>query len=326
MKNFILLFISHSIISLCVAQSNKAISLQSTFSQSALTKKDTANPNSIPDLKPSFFVDFVGSGDIQKSLSQGQEIQANTGVGVDIERFLGKSKFIQSYEIESRINIASTSDTIKAVVKDGEVQNIRDFGTYLLNPTSVKQALFINANVYFGQTIRQSGKRQGKEARFPKVISGINFRSNVSNNVWQYEDSACDLGVLALRTGVFHEFIPFANRLTDQGRSKFSLILGANFSFRRIFGDITTVQKDYFRTKILNNPQKSFYGWEWTFGFRLDNLIAEFQAPVFDTKYTSIPGFNNTQFVFTIRFIGGFGLKLNDNSSKPASGDNTSQP
>jgi hypothetical protein len=257
------------------------------------------------------FVDFVGSGDIQKSVSEGKDINANTGLGIIFERFSGIEKIIQSFELEGTINIATTADTIKSKIDNNVLQNGRNFGTYILNPISARQSLYINSNIYFGYPKKDQDKLT-IYGRVAKTISGINVRVISSNNIWQYDNVTKNLGVLAFRVGVFHEFIPDNYRLSKENRSKNSLFIGLNYAYRGVFGDISSTKEDELRTKILGSSQTAFHGIEANFGFRLNNLRAEFQMPILKPSDKSIDGLTNTQFQFSIKFVGGFALKIND--------------
>lgn len=262
------------------------------------------------------FIDFVGTGDIQKSLSQGDGITANTGLGIIFERYNGeiqpiftKSKnYIQSLELEAVINIASTADSIRANFNNNKLENRRSFGTYILNPISQKQSLFLNANVIFGYPDKWFFKK------ITPIISGINIRLITSNSVWAYEDNFQNLGVLALRAGVFHEFIPDNFRIDEKGRSKYSLFAGINYSYRGIYGDISANQNEEFLKNVLGNTETNFNGFDFNFGFRLNNLRAEFEMPTLRAKNVQIEGLTNTQFVFSIKFVGGFSLKIDEKS------------
>ena len=98
------------------------------------------------------YLDFVGTGDIQKALSGGQDLSANTGAGIIFERYRGLKTWFQSLEAEMSINIATTSDSIMANVESingaNMVTNQRDFGSYMINPQSGKEAIYANANLY----------------------------------------------------------------------------------------------------------------------------------------------------------------------------------
>lgn len=279
---------------------------------------DSAPPKMVRATGDSVFIDFVGTGDIQKSISNGDEVNSNTGIGFLFERYFidsGQTKhghnrnYIQSLELEGIINIASTADSLILDRRNGAIINRRNFGTYVLNPISAKQSLFVNSNIYFGFPDETKSKWF---AKFSSIISGINIRATASNNVWKYNDSTSrNLGAIAFRCGVFHEVLPDNIRLSDQKRNKYSIFVGLNYSYRGIFGDITSDSNDVIRTDVLGASQTSFSGIEANFGFRLNNIRAEFQMPVLKKREAaSIDGLTDTQFIFSIKFIGGFALKL----------------
>jgi hypothetical protein len=272
------------------------------------------------------YLDFVGTGDIQNAISGTQTVNANTGAGIVFERYTGDTKLsniFQSLEVEMSINIATTSDSIIAAVSTQSgtptVTNVRDFGTYIINPLSGKQAFYGNANFYFGYP--------DKNRWLTDIISGINCRFVASNNVWQYNatTTAADaqninVSAFAFRIGGFHEVLPDNIRVdATTKRSLYSLFLGVNFSVRGLAGDISSPQNAAVRQAILGTTKTTWYGAEFDMGFRLNNLRLEFDIPVLSAGNSNrIPGLTNTQFLFTIRFIGGFGLQLNSSSPTPA--------
>lgn len=269
------------------------------------------------------YIDFVGSGDIQKSISQGDDINANTGIGVIFERFADFDKLVQSFELEATLNIASTADSINSKFEEDRFINRRDFGTYALNPISARQSLYLNSNLYFGYPPNVNSKFLSFLTK--NLVSGINLRLITSNNVWTYKDSISNLGVIAFRGGIFHEFIPDNYRIEQGsenfGRSRYSIFLGLNYSYRGIIGDITADKNKVLRDKILGSEQKKFGGFEINFGFRLNNLRAEFQMPILKKDEYSIDGLTNTQFLFSIKFVGGFSLKLNNKTNQEIKDD-----
>jgi hypothetical protein len=193
-----------------------------------------------------------------------------------------------------------------------------------LNPISTKQALFINSNIYFGNYNNTS-----KWGKFAKCISGINMRVTSSNSVWSYNDTATNLGVISGRIGIFHDFWPDDYRVTKEGRALYALTIGANYCARGIVGDISNPSNINTLNKILNTKQTFYHGVEFNFGFRLNNIRAEFQMPIIATKKydnpmdsgkpikNSVEGLTNTQFIFSIKFIGGFSMKLDKNIYTP---------
>lgn len=279
------------------------------------TDRQPYENKSLPTMYPTF-LDFVGAGDLQQSVSSGANAKASTGAGIIFERYNGTKediengidKIIQSLEMEAVINIASTADTIVANFnEENELMNRRDFGNFLLYPVGKKQSLYFNANVYFGYPEKFSW--------LTKIFSGANFRILTSNNTWKNKDQSVEMGVLSFRAGLFHEFIPDNMRLDDEGRSKYSFFLGANFAYRGIIGDINSTENKTFRQNLLGSTETDFRGVELNLGFRLYNLRFEFQMPIFRDK-NSISGLTDTQFLYTVRFVGGFPMKLN--KEKPA--------
>lgn len=269
-------------------------------------------PLNVEASRDSVFIDFVGTGDIQKSVSNGDNINANTGLGAIFERYyldksdpgrtdFKNSNFFQSLEVEGLINIASTADSL---VAEPDSSNRRTFGAYVLNPISAKQSAFINTTLYFGQPDIRIVKN------FLAVVNGLHARVIASNSVWADDNgNSSNLGAMLIRIGVFHEVLPDNLRLTKQRRNKYSLSIGINRSYRWIFGDIRS--REVLRNDVLGSKETNFKGWEANFGFRLNNLRAEFMMPIlWGPEKKSIDGLTNTQFLFSIKFVGGFGLKI----------------
>lgn len=262
------------------------------------------------------FIDFVGSGDVQQSVSNGTGYNANTGLGIIFERYnhlestssqQKNESLFQSLEIEAVFNVTSTADTIFSIIntENQQLLNRRNFGNYVLNPISAKQSLYVNSNIYFGFPDNNFGRY------WSPIVSGINIRVIASNSTWQHKKNSYDLGVMAFRAGIFHEFLPDNYRLTEEGRSRYSLFLGANYTYRGIFGDI--IGNDDIRNELLGTTDTSFSALELNFGFRLNNLRIEFQMPMFKDNEGKLLGMTGTQFLFTVKFIGGFGLKIDPN-------------
>lgn len=268
-------------------------------SQAQAFSEDTQNENE-------FFIDFVGTANLQGSIAEAnQEVQGSAGLGVIYERFLGdrNNPLINSYDIESYINVASSVDELTAILNtdDNTVNNQRLFGSYVLNPISSKQSVFINSNIYFNPD---------KHNIF-KPISGITARFIASNALWKLDDEVQkNLGALSFRIGIFHEFLP-DNKIRVDNRRKYSVYFGINYSGRIIVGDLSSDTNASTRQMFLGTEDKNFSGTEFTFGFRLNNILAEFSMPsVGGNRRSDIEGLTDTQFLFTIRFVGGFSLNL----------------
>lgn len=266
------------------------------------------------------FIDFFGSGDIQKSFNDNSPFNANTSLGILFERHNKKYKYIQSFDLEAILNVASTSDSIIGDIDDdGILLNQRDFGSYILNPISKKQSIFINSNIYFGRFNTNDMDNPIERSFLGKYISGMNFKFIASNNLWGYKEENINLTAVYIRIGAFYEFIPNRHRKEKrEGGSRFSYSIsgGINYSYRNIFGDIKTspLLEDILSITQENTLQKGF---EFNFNIRLNNLYAEFQLPLLKNNAdTPIRGLTNTQALFSVRFIGGFGVALTKETKK----------
>lgn len=295
------------------------------LSNRVLRKLNLFSPDkkTTPSTEDHVFIDFVGTGDLQQSISKDDELKGNTGLGVIFERITKEQDKYESFEVESFINIASTSDTIEGTLAGTDVENMRAFGNYILNPVSRKRSLFINSNFYL------KGDSSEPFYAWKNLVSGFHCRIIASSNVWTLTDeqnisTSSNLGAFSSRIGIFHEIVPFNYRMkknTENGdplRRDISIFLGINYTRRRIFGDITNEKNKAIREMILGqNAKKTYSGMEFNFGFRLNNIRAEFQMPIlFNGKdLSSVDGLTNTQFLFSIKFVGGFELKLNKKQS-----------
>lgn len=249
-------------------------------------------------------ISFVGNGDLQNSISQDSKTQANTGLGVFFSRtWNDKERIFRSLEFDFIINVASTADSIKASIADGKVTNQRDFGSYIINPLNSKQATTFNFNLYFAETEKYNNLKW-----LISIINGFQLRFNASNSLWNYDSTSVNLSGFLLRIGLFHDFIPESIRL-EKG---YSIILGANYSFRGIFGDIRFAKNKEFRKTLLNTDRYKFSGFEANLGMRFKNVRAEVQIPMFKYPGVGVPGLTNTQFITSIRFVGGFPLKIKE--------------
>ncbi|MDE3741176.1 hypothetical protein [Maribacter polysaccharolyticus] len=225
-------------------------------------------------------------------------------------------RFFESLDMEAYINVASSVDSLEAILDDGNVSNTRLFGNYVLNPVSSKQSVFINSDVYFNPELLWV-----KGGWITKWISGANFRINASNVLWNFADEEVDksryAGAVNLRFGLFHEFLP-NNKIRDvKNRRKYSVRLGLNYTFRELTGDISSPTNNLIRNQFLGTTDTSFSGIEPSFGFRLNNIIAEFSMPMIGgAGRNDVEGLTDTQFLFSIRFVGGFSIKLEDENSK----------
>ena len=254
---------------------------------------------------------FVGASDIQKSLNEGDEIAANTGIGVIFRRqWPDTNRLIKDFEFNFSINIASTVDSIRGIYENGNINNSRDFGIYVLLPMNSGQATRFNLNAYFvSNKINIAPKWISASPLYlSNIFNGVNIEFVASNRVWTNSlQSKYATGMLG-KIGVFHEFVPNSIRLTKG----YSIKAGVSYSFRGIYGDVgfDTESSKEFRKSILGTEEIQFHGWEFDLGFRLKNIEARVSIPYLYAKDSNVPGLSGTQFITSISFIGGFPISL----------------
>ncbi|WP_299099978.1 hypothetical protein [uncultured Winogradskyella sp.] len=272
-----------------------------------------------------FHIDFVGTANLQQNINEANEdVQGSAGLGVIFERYFlkkgndgkpdsdSKKKLVESLDMEAYINVASSIDSLRAKVVNNEVTNQRLFGHYILNPVSPKQSIFINTNIYFNPELDWE-----KGSWISKVISGMNMRVNASNVLWNYNNGTDNIsqyaGSISFRYGFFHEFLPNDRIRDDENKRRYSVRFGLYYGSRHVTGDISSEANNDLRNQFLGTVDKNYSGLEPAFSFRLNNIIAEFTAPMMrGSSESAIEGLTDIQFQFSIRFVGGFSLKVNE--------------
>lgn len=268
------------------------------------------------DKKPDQELYVVGSGELQKTINQGDKLPASTGIGVFYERKTINNPILK-FELEAIINVASNADTIFTIYKNDFVNNKRDFGSYLMSPTMSKQSTYIHYRSYRNELLT---KRYLQEQRRP-YICGWDARMALSSRVFYdtKDGNNYHASSLYLLIGPFYEFIP---QNSQKGSSKdpidnISITFGISGSFRMLIGDIIQKDNQDFQKKIFNNNKNLvLLGAEPNFQIKLENIVFEATLPVLfnvSNKGTSIPGLSGIQFLTSIRFIGGFPLKVFEN-------------
>jgi hypothetical protein len=270
------------------------------FTKHILTEKDRfGRPKGLTEIY------FVGTGDIQLALNDGNDIAANTGLGVLFWRIWKDNTELQ---LDARINVASTADTLTAFRTNSTLNNTRVFGNYILVPASTGQGTFINTLWYFDKL--QKAK-----------IDGLQVSALASNQVWQLNTtnrnpntgldetiySNSNVSIVAFKAGIFHEFIP-----EDTRRQRgYSIRMGINYNLRSIQGDIARSNMDQLRKELLGTEKRTYHGGDLLLSLRLKNIRAEASLPGFLFRSgESVNGFTGVQFVTSISFVGGFPLSL----------------
>lgn len=252
---------------------------------------------------------FVGTGDIQKSLSQGDEIAANTGLGAIFNRIFDEKAFFSDLSVAFSINVASSVDTIKAKYIDGEITNSRDFGAYLLVPQNSGQAVQLNFNVYLKpEKIKIFEK---KPIFLSNLFSGFNTEFIASNRVWQNNSVSQYASTFLFRTHLFHDFIPNEIRL-EKG---YAIRIGIGYTYRGLGSDVGFKNEttNEFRNEILGATETHWDGFEYGLSIEFKNITASAYIPVIKSN-PDIPGLTGFQFVTSIKFSGGFPVELSSES------------
>jgi hypothetical protein len=254
-------------------------------------------------------IQFVGNGNISASLSSGNPIPANTGIGVIYRESLPEMyKWLYSMELQVSINIASTVDTVTAKYdpKTGNSTNKSDFGNSLLLPINSGQAFSINFRGYLTKFNKYRGRildNNGYPIPAFDFISGFFVNAVGSNRNWSNDTMSVKASQMSLQIGLFHEFVKPAYR------TNYSITLGVGFSGRWLAGDITQHDYDELRQQMTGTTRKSFAGIEAIVGLRLKDIKAEFHIPFLPSK-NGMPGLSGTQPSTLIGFTGGFSLQL----------------
>lgn len=282
-----------------------------------------SSTNSEEEEQTSAKIEFVGNANIQKSLTNGDDIPANTGIGVIYTENLNKRfKALHSIEIELNINIASTVDTLKTKYDtNNNVINKSEFGNSILLPSNSGQAFGFRFKGYLTRKSdetndssandnNESGEWFRDESPLPilGIISGFNVNFNGANRNWYDKNTNNTIKVsnLSFYAGLFHEFVTRVPSI----REKYSITFGVGLTGRLIGGDLASDDNRELRKIFLGSDRTSFLGFEANLGMRLKNIRAEIRLPLLSQK-DKISGLSGIQPNTFIGFVGGFSLELN---------------
>lgn len=268
------------------------------FAQDSITGKDLANA------QDSTLIRFVGSGDIQRSVSDGENITANTGIGVSLYRTWGEdgdTKMFKFIEVDLSINVASTADTFATQINEADMTpNRRALGSFILLPINARQATSFTFDGYFKSKVKKRKIR----------LDGVHFKFVGANRVWSLGDQNSTVTALSFRLGLFYDFLPDDIKHPNE----YAIKVGVNYTHRAIMGDLAFKEQDDFRKQLLGTTKQHFGGFEITFGIKLKNIKAEASIPML--LGPEVQGLARTQFVTSINFVGGFPLQIGGNSKK----------
>lgn len=265
-------------------------------------------------------VQFVGAGDLQLSILEGNDIAATTGLGALFWRIWPNNNFDledttkamagAELQLVTKITVASTVDTLSALYNNNSLTNQRDFGSFILAPIGAGPSTEINSLWYFKPYYynNETGVAKRRFLGIPK-IDGIEANFIAASQAWQYDlDQVTHVAVIAWRLGIFHEFM----REDDRRTKGYSIRFGLNYSGRSIQGDLG--REVEIREKLLSNYRTTFHGAEFALAVRFKNIKAEASLPILHigADQSAVPGLSGTQFTTTISFIGGFSLELDE--------------
>jgi len=247
--------------------------------------------NELDDIK----IEFVGTSELQKAISDNSEIPANAGVGVFLTKTYGKPTFlfdIRKLELELRITIASTVDTIIGTKKNGLVENSREFGNSILLPYSSRQSV-----AFYFRTFESAEKTTNWV-----LAQNWGFEGSLiaSNRLWKVDSISRNISTLSINFGVFSELL--SEKLNKDG---FSISAGIDLTGRWIFGDLGQSKNNAFRNDIIGTKNRFFWGIEPCIIIKLKNIKATASFPILMNK-DEVTGLTKGQFVTSIRFTGGF--------------------
>lgn len=272
-------------------------------------------------------IQFVGSGEVQKAITQGSELPVNTGIGVTYRKEFNPDTILQKkirtestkfrkeefkeyakgdlasrpsrlhpllFELEAVINIASTADTLSVERVNGYIVNRSSFGSGINTPINSRQSAKLAARIYCKD--------------FISILDGYEGSLYINNRSWQINDTTnIGAGALNIKLGFFADVIP--NKYLED----YSIRLGVvPFGFKFLIGDITQKSNNVNRTEIIGSNDVFFYSPELNLSLRLKNIEAKFSLPVTITPDANIPGLSGMQFITSISFTGGFPLQLNE--------------
>jgi len=248
-------------------------------------------------------IQFVGTGDIQLALREGKNTAANTGLGILFWRIWHSNAELQ---LDAKINVASTVDSLTAFRNNGTISGDRIFGVSLLAPVTNGQGTAVNTLWYLS----------GENVKNKWMLDGIQVTGLASNTIWQLKSTTTDqatgkdittataraASIFFVRAGIFHEFVPEA----DRRKTGYSIRAGVNYNYRAIQGDLGTPKNDQFRNELLGTTTNNFHGIEFLLSLRLKNIRADASLPIVGRG--GISGLYGSQFYTSISFVGGFPL------------------
>lgn len=263
-------------------------------------------------------LNFLGTGDLQKTVNSGENFQGNVGLGVSFHTIFERPALFSAMEVDASVNVVSTVPIINALLDtNGIVTNQNTFGSFILLPTNSGRSASANFKGYLdgGSLFRKKLHQNRKWADMVQLgITGLSLSIAAATRQWKLLDTTLvnkvdsttiNAGALSLRLGGFHEFVPFKNR------KDYSITVGFDYSLRALVGNIAQGKSRTILNRFTSSSDVVYQGVEFSLNLRVQNIKARVGLPMLLwPKDAQVPGLTGFQFYTTISFVGGFPLKI----------------
>lgn len=255
-----------------------------------------AHAQTEPD-RDTTFLDFVGTGNVQRSLDNGEGLPASTGLGVMLDEYhIDKSIFwgtVYRVRFSGQINVANTEDTLAIEYKpDGALKEPSAIGEAIMTPLVGRRAADLDLMLFFDS------------ATVGSFLSGMHVKYTGSNRLLSDTATTVKATMNAIRLRLFHDIVG------RKYNKDFNVLIGAGWAYNSIRGDVGLAANESFRGRLLGTKRKAFNGLEIFAQFRIKNIKAEFSYTWLDPG-GNIPGISGGRMITTVSFVGGFPVKLN---------------
>ncbi len=272
--------------------------------------------------KDTTHLDFVGAGNVQRSLDNGEGLPASTGLGVVLDEYHRRKQIfggtVDRVRFSGQINVANTDDSLSVVYGANGPENPSQVGEAIMTPLVGRRAVDLDLMVFFSDSVKRIKKDssviQRSVSSWRSLISGVQVKYTGSNRLLVDSSGSVKCTINALRIRLFHDI------LSREYNHDFNVLIGLGWGFNSLRGDVAQQGNDAYREHLLGTRNMFFGGLETFAMFRIKNIRAEFSYTWLDVG-GNVAGLSGSRMVTTISFVGGFPVKLNPlkSSSKPGS-------
>lgn len=261
--------------------------------------------------KDTTYLDFVGAGNVQRSLDNGEGLPASTGLGVVLDEYHRKKQIfggtVDRVRFSGQINVANTDDSLTIAYGINGVENPSQVGEAIMTPLVGRRAVDLDLMVFFADTVRRT-KKDGTSILRPvafwrSLITGLQVKYTGSNRLLVDSAGSVKSTINALRFRVFHDI------LGRDYNHDYNVLIGAGWGFNSLRGDVAQKGNEAFREDILGTKNLFYGGIEVYAMFRIKNIRAEFSYTWLDVG-GNVAGLSGSRMVTTISFVGGFPVQL----------------